>query len=53
MSIEVHVSTSVSPLRSCIKVLSEHIRCRERIVFLKLSLCVLLSLSLSRTLFSF
>ena len=50
MSIEVHVRTSVNPLRNCIKVLSEHILCTERIVLFELSFCVLLSLSLPRTL---
>ena len=53
MSIEVHVRTSVNPLRNCIKVLSEHIRCTERIIFLNYVFSVLLSLSLPRTLFFF
>ena len=43
MSIDVHVSTSVSPLRTCIKVLSEH-TCMERHHF-ELSFVVCLSLS--------
>ena len=37
MSIEVHVNTSVSLLRTCIKFLHDHIRCTEHIVFWKLS----------------
>ena len=44
MSIEVLVSTSISPLRTCIKVLSEHIVCRQSIIILNMSF---VSLSLS------
>ena len=50
MSIEVHVNTSVSPLRTCIKVLTEHICMYKQKIILKLSFTILLSLSLPRTL---
>ena len=47
MSIEVHVNTSVNPLRTCIEVLSEHIQCTKVIIFFELSFCVLVSVSLA------
>ena len=53
MSIEVRVSTSVSPLWTYIKVLSEHMLCTEnteRIIFFNIVFISSLFMSLSRTL---
>ena len=48
MSIEVRVSTSFSPLWTCIKVLTEHILCTKLLSLFEIKFCVV-SLSLSLT----
>ena len=51
MSIEVHVSTFVSSLRTCIKVLTEHIVCRLKAIILKYNFLLSASLSLTHSVY--
>ena len=49
MSIEVRANTSVSTLRTCIEVLSEHVVCTKQSTSFEFSFLVLLTLSLTHT----